>query len=364
LEFAGEDGSVLATRELLVEPGSEEGVVLVVSEGERTTVVARVVPYSDDALVGDNEASVALPAPRPLRAWVDADLHAWHRVLLAMPDVELVVDAGAGAARPDLAVYASGHEDRDAGVVVFDGSVPPVLEGVLAWTETPDEFTDWDRDAAVMRYAALEGVVVRSSPVYGPGSAVADLEAPGFEILAHGRGAPLVLQRVLADAHQVWFLFPVAESTLPFRVAFPVIAGNLVDLAGRAAGIREIEAHRTGVLDPIPGCRAGRWSVRDPAGRDLSYSVDPGGHGLTGVLAPLAGAYRLQGPGGDERTVHAGLLNAGETMLGTVDALKFREGLQVPVAAGAVPVDKPLWRWILVVALVGLAVEWWWFLRG
>jgi hypothetical protein len=77
----------------------------------------------------------------------------------------------------------------------------------------------------------------------------------GFEILADAPKGPLILARLdekSGGAGRIHFLFHPDRSTLPYRVAFPILMSNLVSLAQRMAGLSEASALSTGVLPPQP----------------------------------------------------------------------------------------------------------------
>jgi hypothetical protein len=59
--------------------------------------------------------------------------------------------------------------------------------------------------------------------------------------------------------------------------------------------------------------------------------------------------------------VGAGLLSPSETSLAGVAQIEFNEQLQVAEASAVVKTDWPLWPTLLMVALVVMLAEWWFF---
>jgi hypothetical protein len=82
---------------------------------------------------------------------------------------------------------------------------------------------------------------------------------------------------------------------------------------------------------------------------------------LRGLPAPQAGNYVLQ-TGNVKTGLHASLLNAMETELGSVETIVAGE---IPVAAGTNrgPSDRPLWTWFALAGLLAMVTEWYWFNR-
>ncbi|MBV9127246.1 MAG: hypothetical protein JO117_04085, partial [Verrucomicrobia bacterium] len=322
--------------------GSARQVFRVDAEGSPTgtTLEVRLLLAGFDALAADNRATLRLPVPRVLRVFVPPTLPTWRRALVALADNSLDLRAAGGgsgsgndeAVPPetpfDLVITDQPADlSRAAGVVCSVGFVPEDLQRLVeiapanATNGGGPSVIDWRRDADVLRHVELGDLVLLETPVVRVGATDADFNNLGYEILAQGGRGPLVLERrasAAATSSQttssrfVALLFNPDKSTLPYRVGFPVLVANLLDLATRAAGLSEVEATRTG-----------------PA------------------------ANRV----GDE----ASLLSPLETSLASVESIRFNE--QITTTAALVPPrrERSLWFPLALGAFALLMVEWWAF---
>jgi hypothetical protein len=200
-------------------------------------------------------------------------------------------------------------------------------------------------------------------PTFAPGkddSAFANL---GYEILAHGQHGPLLLMHGNGHdgAARVHFLFHPERSTLPFRVAFPILVANLVEHAQKLAGLSEAAAVTTGVL-PAQGFNAGaNVTVRGPANLSRTERADDRGT-VAGIPATHIGEYTFTGAGAP-RTVGASLLSTSETSLVTVNEVEFGDRISISTATVAPKADRSLWWTLALAGFVVLLIEWWWFQR-
>ena len=158
---------------------------------------------------------------------------------------------------------------------------------------------------------------------------------------------------------QGYLLFHTDRSTLPYRVGFPILVQNVVNIALQQASLSELRSARTGVLPPLELQPGESITVTGPDGSESTHTTDEYGV-LDGVAAPAVGEYNVRRGGRTIRRIGVGLLNSTETSLFGVDELQFRE---VPVVAESerLQADKPLWSTLALVAFFMLLIEWWYF---
>lgn len=354
-------GEVAHRRALSPRADAAERVTFAVPGEAAVAIEARLVAAGFDALAADDVAYLALPAIRPLRAWVPPAMRSWRRALAAAEGVEVHPRAGGDAAGPwDLAIGDAATPPPEATVRVRDGGAPEALVAAVAVDEEGGAVVvDWRRSDPVLAHVSLEDLVVTQRPRYLPGASEKDLEAAGWEVLAHGDRGPLIARSSRSGATQIALLFASDRSTLPYRVGFPVLAANLAGIAMHAAGQSEARCLPTGVLPPLAFTPQAEVAVTGP-GTATSLRCDGDGI-LSGVRASGAGLYQLAS---EARTVSLGaaLLSPLETRLGAVEALRFRE---VAVAAGGAPIpgERAWWRWCALAALLVCLAEWWYFHR-
>ena len=173
------------------------------------------------------------------------------------------------------------------------GLVPEEARSVLSLREGGTHVVDWNRTAPLLAHVELTDLVILQCPTWAEGRGERDAENLGYEVLVHGHRGPLVLERREGGTLSFHLLFEPDRSTLPYRVGFPVLLSNLVQIAMHQSGLAEARPVRTGVLPAVtlePGetCR-----VSGPGG---SREEGPDAHGvLAGVPAPRVGVYEIAG---------------------------------------------------------------------
>ena len=342
-------------------------LVFGVPAGDARRVRVKVTAEGEDSLRADDEVALPLPPPRPLTAYCPPGMAAFRRGLDLNADA-ISLYPRPGEANPalfDLVVTdAADAPDAPApagSVRLFAGVVPPDLAGLVEVNVGYAEVVDWRRTAPALQSVQLGDVQITEEPTFTGDAETADLEELGYETLIDARGGPLMLRRREGRRVDYFLLFDPDASTLPYRVAFPILLQNLVREATRAAELSEVRAVETGSLPPVglsaPGTAA---TVRGPAGTE---TVRAGTDGvLAGVPAPLAGNYTISEGGEPVAAYSAGVLSPLETSLNGVESLTFRE-VEVAASEGGVKTDRPLWDWLALAALALLLAEWWVFHR-
>ena len=363
--------------------GRSASLVFEVSAEKATSLEARLKPSGPDSLSADNVAFLELSPARPLTVFVRPELASYRHALAAMPDV-LVYPADAGragtdtdetppAATPGISggTSASGYDllitDReddsalDATVTLFIGVVPRDLGKMVSVATEVANVVDWQRSVPLLQHVQLTDVLISTEPRSALGVRDADYEALGYEILAHGKRGPLILKKRTGQKLAFFLLFHTDRSTLPYRVGFPILVTNAVEIALSEAAISEVRGEPTGVLSPL-WLRPDRdYRVTGPNGSSTNVRSDSGG-GISGVPAVHVGSYRIAEGTEEVARVGVSLLNAQETSLAAVDEILFQE-YAVSAAETKIETDRPLWGWLAGLALCVLLVEWWYFLR-
>lgn len=356
-----EDGAILATEHLTFgqEGGgaSAERVALRVAGARPSALTVRLVPEGADSLDSDNLAYLDLPAARRLGCFVPADMASFVHALGSVEAVavseerDTLHDLVVSDQKSDLAV-----EGRTR---LFVNVVPEDLAGLVSIGDGGTDVVDWRRDHPLLAHVELTDVTILDRPASADGAHEADFERLGYEVLAHGREGPLVLERREGEGLNLFLLFHTDRSTLPYRVAFPILLKNLVDVAMQRSGLAEACATATGVLPPMAVAPETVCEISGPAGPGEEKSDSSGV--LVGVAAPKVGRYEIA-CGGTARSVGASLLSSAETRLETVDGIRFRE-IAVEASSGSLQADRPFWYALALGAFGVLLCEWWFFQR-
>lgn len=350
------DGQPAQSRPVAPGPDGTTRLAFRIDGRVAATVRFALVPDAFDSLEADNQAFLHLPELKPVRAWVAAELPEWRRVLAACPDVRLVEGAAADAElvvaqRP--ADLARAHR-----VALGVGVVPPELASVVSIADQGSStVVDARSNDALLQHLTLDDLLIAQAVSWTPGHGEAEAEGLGFTVLVHGDRGPLLVSRPTPGHASYHLLFQSARSTLPYRIAFPVMAGNLVRRVLQLGGQAEVAGLPTGVLPPVPA----RGEVRVTAADGTLSTVLPDGTGqVAGIAAMQPGLWRLRGAFADgvgEQVFGVALLNPAETRLAVVEQLQVRE---VAVATGSGGVGEwRMWPWLAALALMVLLGEWW-----
>lgn len=353
--------SEVARRTLSVTPLSSERVVFRLETAEAASLVLQLKPDGFDSLPADNVAYLDLPRVRPLAVYCPESLTTYRHALAIVKDIRLYPGEEAAPATVDLKIVDSSQETGpEADVTVLVGVTPPDLSDLLEVTTGLADVVDWIRTTPLLQHVQLRDVQIADSPQLTKGVEEREIEAAGYEILAQAKDGPLILQSEDATGLKLWLLFHTDRSSLPYRVGFPIMVSNAVQLAWQRSGLAEVRSLATGTLPPIPAPAEQQAQVVLPDGSRESLRVSGNGL-LTGVSARQSGSYQILVDGKELRRVGVSLMSPTETRLEAVDKLQFPE-VSVSASAEAVaPADVPLWSWLAGIGLLVLLVEWWYF---
>jgi hypothetical protein len=318
-----------------------------------------------DDLASDNIAHAELLPRQSLAVLLVTNSNlALEKVLAVDPHV----DAGKSAkiAPADYAASAASKYD----VVVFDGyapTQPPATNYMLvnaAGVATPVQrigtverpgVVDWDKKHPVTRYLNLADLriarclAVQLEPWAKP---IADSDNPQ---------APLIVVGEKGNRRVVYLGFDIRESDLWLRVAFPIFISNAVRwLAGGAKTQQESVLYRAGDVVPLnPPLTIESVTVTDPLGR--ARTVEGKRRPLLFDLTDTIGVYQVKAKNYQQKFA-VSLLNKRESDIlprGTIQL-----GSAGETAAGSTRANKEIWRWLVVIALLVLGLEWWVYHRG
>lgn len=356
------DGELVQREDVALQRDATQRVVFSLAGDTAKRLRAELSVDGYDSLATDDAAHLDLPLARPLRVWVSPGLTAVRHALSAMSGLAIYPgDVGADASSYDLVVTDKRTElDLRTTSALYIGLVPDAVKAHVALSEGGSRAIDWQRDSALLRHMELTDVVFVDTPTFAPGSGVADLEALGFMTIVDGASGPVVLTEDRGAGTAVYLLCHTDRSTLPYRVGFPVMIRNLVEIAYHEANLAEVESLKTGTLslhDLTPGVA---HAFTTPSGHTRELKASAVGS-LVGMSAPVVGEYTLTGPGGT-RMVAASLLDPEETSLAYAQELLLHE-LTVEASLTPLRPERPLSGSIALAAFCVLLGEWWLFNR-
>jgi Ca-activated chloride channel homolog len=369
-DFSGQltllqDGQQIGEQPFVLGLGESQRLTFRISSETSTNLEARLTPGNAgfDSLAADNVAWLDLPRARPLRVYASRTLTSFRRALAAMPGVDLFPNDRHPVQRsvPYDLVISDQRTDNEllATVYLLVGVTPDVAKRLVEPATGLTRFLDWNRTTPLLRHMQLRDVEIaeamRSVSQVDDGS----FEEAGYSVLASGTEGPLILRNRSASRLTFHTLFHTSRSTLEFRVAFPVLVTNLVELARQEASVGEASGHQTGVLPPLTVDAETEYSITAPDASVQRVQADGDGQ-LSGVAASLVGEYRFQGETTEPFSLNANLLDSYETTLAFVNSIEFDEQ-SINSADEVLDNDRPLWSILTLIAFGVLLVEWWFF---
>lgn len=364
-----QDRQVVGQESVSASLDDSERLVFAVESPSASLLEARVTTTEPDSLAADNSVWLSLPRTRPLRIRVDDNLYSWQHALKIQGDIE--VDFGSEASLPEYDLIITNNEDLQgihAPITVFDGLIPTGLKDLLTTTDvTADdaavEVIDWKETSPLLQHVRLRGVQIGQTCQFVKDSTEQDLEKSGYEILIHGGEGPLLLQRRRGLETEYVFTFSTGLSTLPYRLAFPIMVQNALQAARQQAGLSDIRAAATGILPNLSVEAERTYTVRSPDGSTTEVTSTENGL-LNAVTAESVGRYDILEDGELVTSIGTGLLSPLETSLESVEQIQFAELKIESSDATITDSDQPLW-WILAFgAFCLLLFEWWYFQRS
>jgi Ca-activated chloride channel homolog len=350
----GED--TIGSRPLSPAPLTSERVAFRVDGSDQVLLEARLKCDAFDAISSDDHAYLVLPRISPVRAFVAPTLPSWRRALAAQPAVTFVDKPSAGSAIDLLISDKSADLDRDAILRIAVGLRPPELAGdIVHRGDGGSTVVDYRKTDPVLNHVMLDDLLINDQVTWNPGIGESDLEAHGFNVLVHGDRGPLVVLRRRTLGADYYFMFHSDRSTLPYRLGFPILAGNLVAQAQRLRGEHDLTSMRTGVVPAFPAAPSIDLSVDGPTA-EKELKADPEGM-VAGLLAAHPGFYQVKGAG-FERVFGVSLLDSRETRLGSIEKLQIHE-VAVAATDKAAPSERALWHALALIAFAIALCEWW-----
>jgi Ca-activated chloride channel family protein len=362
-----QDGQPTGEQPFVLGKGESQRIAFRITSQSSTRLEARLTPGNTeyDSLAADNVAWLDLPPARPLRVYASSELSNFRRALESTPGVDLFPKPGQPEQRSvpyDLGISDQpDDEELMATVCLLVGVTPAAVKSLVEPAAALTKFLDWDRTTPLLRHAQLRDVEIADAAQTVAGVDVGSFEDAGYLVLASGTSGPLILRRRSASRLTFHTLFHTDRSTLEFRVAFPVLVANLVQLARQEASVGDVTAVQTGVLPTIDLSPGSAYTVHGPDDSTQQVIADEAGQ-LRGVTANLAGQYLISGESEESLTVSANLLSSPETTLTSVDSIEFDEQT-IASSDELLASDQPLWSPLTFLAFGFLLVEWWFFQR-
>lgn len=356
------EGKVIATEQVALTSGGAPRFAFRVSGAQSALIRATLRPGGFDSLSADNTTWLALPAVRSLDVFVPESLGAFRHALAALDGLRIFPAKDTPSPSSyDLAIVDKA-DAPPARLTCTVGIVPDDLKTLVVIEKKSVTAIDWRRESPLLQHVSFDEVLFMDDPVTSAGKDETAFANLGYEPLILGPHGPLALARGDDTALRLHLLFHPDRSTLPFRVAFPILASNLVAHAQKLAGLSEAVSVATGVLPAQQFTSGTSVNVNGPEKYTRTEKADERGF-VTGIPAPRVGEYVLSAGGGNETRLGVSLLSTNETGLATVNEVEFGDRISVATASVAPKADRSLWWTLAALGFTVLLIEWWWFQR-
>ena len=356
------EGKVIVTEQVALTSGGAPRLAFRVSGAQSALIRATLRPGGFDSLAADNTTWLALPAVRSLDVFVPESLGAFRHALAALDGLRIFPAKDTPSPSSyDLAIVDKA-DAPPARLTCAVGIVPEDLKALVSIEKKSVTAIDWRRESPLLQHVSLDEVLFMDAPVTAAGKDETAFANLGYEPLILGPHGPLALVRGDDTALRLHLIFHPDRSTLPFRVAFPILASNLVAHAQKLAGLSESVSVATGVLPAQQFTSGTSVNVSGPEKFTRTEKADERGF-VTGIPAPRVGEYVLSAGGGNETRLGVSLLSTSETGLATVNEVEFGDRISVATASVAPKADRSLWWTLAALGFTVLLIEWWWFQR-
>ncbi|PWU15844.1 MAG: hypothetical protein C5B50_14805 [Verrucomicrobia bacterium] len=349
------DDQLLDTRALTLGPGELAPQAFVASQPHDGVFTARLT--SKDDLGADDRASIVSLLPKPIK------------VLLVSRGNRFLEKALRAAAGVELRTANNlADEAGEFDFVVLDDITPTVWPkgNMLAihvvntnWLENitrieAPAIVEWKTAHPLLRYAGFDNVqVAESLTAKLPTWAIALVEAPQN---------PLVLAGEFGRQRIIWIGFDTLQSNWPLRVSYPIFIANAVEWLNPATTktsqllVKAGDPFRLALTQPERSAQ-----ITLPGGETRTIPLNSNANELVFGDTLKQGIYRLH-VGTNDTAFCVNLLDAAESNIRPRENLHL--GKYTTVEATTLQrANMELWRTIAAIALVVLAVEWWYYHR-
>ena len=320
----------------------------------------KAVLDAEDALSTDNVAYAALPKREQIP------------VLLVTPDNPFLENALAVDEKLDLTVVAPDQYDPGAveyEVIIFDRYNPPTLgdgnymfiyppKAGAIWQigeslETPI-ITEWERDHPILRHVHLDNVqITEAYQVQVPATA---------NVLVRSFEDPLLIVEESQNRRIVFVATDTLKSDLPLRIAFPLIIANTIQWFQGKSEIEEYHLQTGEVLKKRIDEAAAIESVTivGPTGESWEIPVEKGE--LLFDETSVVGFYELK-IGEGEEVWAVNLTDVAESQIHAAEGVEDLLEEEEVVLGGAALLHYPPWIYLVLLAVLLSAVEWFLYQR-
>ena len=251
-------GNKVAEDTILVSKDLPQRVNFRLDVNVKASFQVKLVSDQKDSLAVDNQVSIQIPKIRELQIFVNESLTSYQHALGIIPGVVIHTGKNESEHPPEFDLLFTDKLEDDkynSRLRFYVGVIPEELAPAVSIKQNDEgvKIIDWIRNSALLQHVNLTEVVSSDSPTRKEGIGPEYFEDLGYEILAHATSGPVILAKRESALLKYFLLFHTDHSTFPYRVGFPILVNNLVQIALQEASLSEVQGRKTGavVLDQI-----------------------------------------------------------------------------------------------------------------
>ena len=334
-------GTLIDARTLDLGSNERRGLIFVSVTGDGA--LAELTLDVDDDLASDNIAYAFLPSARTIRVGVISENPFLIEALAANTDIAASrISALTNVAEYDCLVSDAGPIESNRPVLAIN---PPDVAGMWRTTSRREqpEITSVERAHPVNSFLSYGDLHVES---------VAGREtASWLKPIVIAGNDPLIWAGDDGRRRTVMIGFDLTQSDLPLKVEFPILLANAISwLVGRDSQLME-RALRTGQPATI---QTSGPSARVTTPRGDSRQIDSREGSIVFADTLLAGLYEVA----EAQPFAASLLSETESNTAPLDSIKTRAG-ETRGQMESFSSEREAWRWLALLGLGVLMIEWW-----
>lgn len=213
---------------------------------------------------------------------------------------------------------------------------------------------DWNRHHPTLSNADLAGLHIAKAVAFAP--------SPDAQTLIDASGGPIALAADYHDHRLVALGWDLHASDFPLRPAFPIVIANCIDWLSGQRQRSQVTNMRTGQALQLPlPTKADAVMLQYPDNHTERLKINGGILHIEQVSK--AGVYHVKS-GDVDYPFTANLLDAAESDITPRAQLPLAgSNTRVTTSHNPLRTEEEFWRWLLLMALLLLALEWWVFHR-
>lgn len=348
---------LLDAYKLNLDAGQRETVIFN-SPGAYTSILELKLD-SDDYLALDNQAWAIVPNQETINVLLVTEGNFYlQRALNLDQRVQLAVTEPSNYSSPkdfDIVVFdAFSPDELIDGNYVFIGSVPSMPDWSMGDMIEFPGIVDWNRFHGLNKYLSYENLEINQCK---------NMAVPDWaEIVLESSETPLIVSFIQQKIRGVVIGFDVYDSSWPLRVSYPIFFSNMLDWFMKQEHISMASIHMGEILSvQTPDTLDETFKISGPNGYSKSIGFN---ESIPQYISDInnTGIYEYSNDEGRIQQFAFNLNSSFESNITPVSTLVFGNN-EVAGDTEAVTQNQEIWRYLVIIALIIVIVEWYIYTR-